>query len=149
MADRHAKQERANELRSRAADACRDSVAKIQRAEEACAQTVAVLADFSGRPFGDRDDRFLLRVARCRPIVGFVRNDLRRWLERSDVAVETASEITLACSEACANAVEHAHETTRQLVEVEAVLDDAELQLRIRDYGVRGLGLSCAVAAST
>ena len=69
-------------------------------------------------------------------MVGFVRYDLGRWLERSGLRPETVSEVTLACSEACANAVEHAHETTRQLVEVEALLDGAELELRIRDYGI-------------
>lgn len=136
VAERRAGQERANEQRSRAAAACRDSLEKIRLAEEACATTVTLLADFTGRPFGDRNERFRLHVARCRPVVGFVRHDLRRWLERIGVSPETANEVTLACSEGCANAVEHAHETTRQLVEVEAVLDDAELELRIRDYGV-------------
>jgi serine/threonine-protein kinase RsbW len=69
-------------------------------------------------------------------MVGFVRHDLRRWLERAGLPRETVSEVTLACSEACANAVEHADETMRQLVEVEALFDGVQLELRIRDYGI-------------
>jgi serine/threonine-protein kinase RsbW len=65
----------------------------------------------------------------------FVRSDLRRWLERADVQCEIADEVTLACSEACANAIEHPQGATRQLVEIEARRDGTQLELRVRDFG--------------
>ena len=126
----------AHELCSRAADACRAAVAAQRRSEEAFDRTAAVLIGFRCRPFGDRDGGFLLRVGRSRPLVRFVRHDLRRWLERAGLAAEALSDVELACSEACANAVEHPRRASRQLVEVEAAIDDAELELRVRDFGV-------------
>jgi anti-sigma regulatory factor (Ser/Thr protein kinase) len=150
VAQRQALKARNEELRSRAAQARGRAAAERRRAEEACARAAAVLVAHDGRPFGDRGSSFVLGIARVPSLVRLVRHDLRRWLERAGVRSELVSEITLACSEACANAVEHPHRASRQLVEVEAVLDDAELELRIRDFGawserpgsaVRGRGL--------
>lgn len=77
----------------------------------------------------------MLRVSRSRPLVRFVRHDLSRWLERAGLPAESVSEVALACSEACANAVEHARHARCQLVEIEAALEDNELELRVRDQG--------------
>jgi hypothetical protein len=98
-------QARASAVRSRAADVRSEALATAQRAEEMCARTVAVLAGFTGRPFGDRNERFLLRVARCRPMVGFVRHDLRRWLERAGLPRETVSKHCSRRSHACVSSV--------------------------------------------
>jgi anti-sigma regulatory factor (Ser/Thr protein kinase) len=102
----------------------------------ACDRTAAVLTSFGGRPLGDRDGRFLLGVGRSRPLVRLVRHDFRRWLEQAGLPAEGVSEVILACSEACANAVEHPHGAGRQLVEVEATLHGRELELRVRDFGL-------------
>ncbi|HZD87895.1 MAG TPA: ATP-binding protein [Gaiellaceae bacterium] len=136
VVERHASAEaRAQELRSRAADARSSAAAERRRSELALDRAVTLLIGFGGRPFGDRDGRFLLRLGRVRPVVRFVRHDLRRWLEAAGLPPEPVSEVTLACSEGCANAVEHAHRAARQLVEVEATLGGGELELRIRDFG--------------
>lgn len=45
------------------------------------------------------------------------------------------SEIILACSEACANAVEHPRHPRHQAVEIEAAFDGSQLALRVRDFG--------------
>jgi serine/threonine-protein kinase RsbW len=68
-------------------------------------------------------------------MVRFARRDLRRWLEAAGLRAELVDEIELACSEACANAVEHPQQARRQLFEIEALLDDGEVELRVRDYG--------------
>ena len=84
-------------------------------------------------------------------MVRFARHDLRRWLEAAGLLAEVVDKIELACSEACANAVEHPRQPRRQLVEIQAHLDDSEVELRVRDYGswkeprqseLRGRGLS-------
>jgi anti-sigma regulatory factor (Ser/Thr protein kinase) len=143
VAERHGSKARPCELRSRAAEARRAaaeeqqrSAVGRQRAEMGCDRTAAVLTSLGGRPIGDRDGRFLLGVGRSRPLVRFVRHDFRRWLEQADLPAEGVSEVVLACSEACANAVEHPHGAERQLVEVEAALDGRQLELRIRDFGL-------------
>jgi anti-sigma regulatory factor (Ser/Thr protein kinase) len=65
-----------------------------------------------------------------------VRDELRSWLEQAGLPAEGVSEVILACSEACANAVEHPLRSERQLVEVEATLNGRELELRVRDFGL-------------
>jgi serine/threonine-protein kinase RsbW len=84
-------------------------------------------------------------------MVRFAHHDLRRWLERADLPLEVVNEVALACSDACANAVEHPQRATKQLVEIEAHRDESGLELRVRDYGAwseqrrsawRGRGLS-------
>lgn len=127
---------RAYELRSRAAEARRAALATRKQSEAAFDRTAAILIRFDGRPFGDLDGRrFLLHIGRARPLVRFVRHDLQRWLERAGLPADAVSEVTLACSEACANAVEHPDQARRQLVEIEAALEGTDLELRIRDFG--------------
>lgn len=129
-------------LLSRAAEARHAASVQRRRSEQACDRseqaiddTAAALIGWRGPPFGDRAGRFQLRLGRSRPLVRFVRHDLRRWLERAGLPAGLVSEITLACSEAFANAVEHPRRAARQLVEVEAALEGGELELRVRDFG--------------
>ena len=84
-------------------------------------------------------------------MVRFARHDLRRWLEAAQLPLQVVEEITLACSEACANAVEHPRRPARQLVEIEGRRRNSELELAVRDYGswnehratgLRGRGLN-------
>jgi anti-sigma regulatory factor (Ser/Thr protein kinase) len=125
----------AREVRTRSATLRREAEAQKRRTEMLCEQLAANLMQTSRRSFGGRGERFLLRLGRLRPLVRFARNDLRRWLEGAELPPEVVTDVTLACSEACANAVEHANEAKRQLVEIEARRDDAHLELRVRDYG--------------
>ena len=85
---------------------------------------------------GSRGGRFVRQVGRSPARVRLVRKDLRRWLEQAGVPAEGVNEVILACSEACANAVEHPLRSERPLVEVEAALDGRELELRVRDFGI-------------
>jgi anti-sigma regulatory factor (Ser/Thr protein kinase) len=113
---------------------------------------VHTLREVDGRPLGDHGDTFSLRLARLPQAVALVRHELRRWLVNRGVAPNDVVDITLACSEACANAVEHPGRPGRLAFEVEARREDDELLLSVRDFGAwtaadeattrgRGLGM--------
>lgn len=141
----------AREARSRGAALSADAAAGRRRAEEVCEQLVGTLLRFDGRPLGANGDGFRLRLGRLRPLVRLARHDVRRWLEEAQLPAELVDDVTLACSEACANAVEHPQGASRQLVEIEGRCSEGELELRVRDFGrwsdhgpseLRGRGLT-------
>ena len=141
----------AHEVRSQSAALSDAAVAQQRRTDELCERLAEALILFDGPPLGDRGERFLLRLGRLRPLVRLARHDVRRWLERVGLSPDVIHEVTLACSEACANAIEHPRDAGRQLVEIEAHRADGHLELRVRDFGrwmdrapseVRGRGLS-------
>ena len=82
-----------------------------------------------------RSQHLRLRLPRHPVSVSLARHALRRWLEELDLEPGEVDDLTLALSEACANAVEHAHGTRREAVEVEVRMEAAELLLTVRDYG--------------
>ena len=125
---------RARAERVRAEELRRAAAANRHRTEELCERLASGGLD-ARKSYGDRGKRFVLRLGRLRPLLGFARNELRRWLESMDLSAEVVDDATLACSEACANAIEHAGNPTRQLVEIEGRIERAQLLLRVRDYG--------------
>jgi anti-sigma regulatory factor (Ser/Thr protein kinase) len=143
---------RARNARARA-DLLREHAASERaRTQLLTNRLVQKLRDGEGRPHGDHGDTFSLRLARLPQAVALVRHELRRWLDDHGVASEDAVDITLACSEACANAVEHAARPGRFAFEVEARRERDELSLAVRDFGAwtaadeasfrgRGLGM--------
>ncbi len=65
-----------------------------------------------------------------------LRRVLGRWLRDADASSREIEEITLACSEACANAIEHAYAPGPAALEVTAsVSDGGETVICVRDYG--------------
>jgi serine phosphatase RsbU (regulator of sigma subunit)/anti-sigma regulatory factor (Ser/Thr protein kinase) len=64
-----------------------------------------------------------------------VRQVLRRWLKAQSATDEEIYDITVACQEACANAVEHAYGPGREWFEVEAACDDRRVRVIVRDRG--------------
>ena len=100
-------------------------------------------------------DELHLRL-RARPsVLSEVRHVLRRWLSDRGASNEEIAEITIAASEACANAVEHAYPPSHEEFEVDARADDQEITITVRDTGSwraprdenRGRGLSIMNAA--
>jgi anti-sigma regulatory factor (Ser/Thr protein kinase) len=127
-------------LRARNARARSDLLRQRAVSQREQAQTLAIrlmraLSDNDGRAHGDRGDTFSLRLARMPQAVALVRSELRRWLDERGVAPEDQVDITLACSEACANAVEHPGRPGRLAFEVEAWREGGELLLSVRDFG--------------
>jgi serine/threonine-protein kinase RsbW len=83
-----------------------------------------------------RSSGFELELAAETDNVPLVRHALRGLLEASGVTEERISDITLAVTEACANAVLHAYMDSRGQFEAAADLSPAgELVVTVRDYG--------------
>jgi serine/threonine-protein kinase RsbW len=83
-----------------------------------------------------RSSGFELELAAETDNVPLVRHALRGLLEASGVPEERISDIALAVTEACANAVLHAYPRSRGQFEVAADLTPGrELVVRVRDYG--------------
>ena len=84
-----------------------------------------------------------------------VRRILRRWLSARGADEADLAEMTIAVSEACANAIEHAYAPSPATFELHGWADDGEITMTVRDSGRwraprgqnRGRGLSIIVAA--
>lgn len=86
-------------------------------------------------PVGHQGDLFALRLPRLPVTLGLVRRNFAKWLERHWVPREDASDITLAFSEACANAMEHPRSPERPAVEIAAWASASEVEIVVRDFG--------------
>jgi serine phosphatase RsbU (regulator of sigma subunit)/anti-sigma regulatory factor (Ser/Thr protein kinase) len=64
-----------------------------------------------------------------------VRHLLRRWLQRQGADPDETYDITVACQEACANAVEHAYAPGPAGFELEAERAEGAIYLTVRDRG--------------
>jgi anti-sigma regulatory factor (Ser/Thr protein kinase) len=103
-------------------------------AGEAPGDDIAILA-ISNVPLGGR---LRVELPADPKVVGRVRFLLDRLMAEADTAVGENARyaIKLACTEACANAIEHAHGPESATFEVEAELADGEVVVRVRDHGV-------------
>ena len=126
---------RAQNARARSEVLRQRAVSQREQAQTLAIRLMRALSESDGRTHGDRGDTFSLRLARMPQLVALVRHELRRWLDDHGVASDDQVDITLACSEACANAVEHPGRPGRQAFEVEAWREDGELLLSVRDFG--------------
>ena len=96
-----------------------------------------------------RDDAAIL-VARSQPLsnplllsfpaeveaIPTLRRVLGRWLHEAEATRTEIDEISLACSEACANAIEHAYAPGPATLEVRAALSEAgDAVVCVRDFG--------------
>ena len=64
-----------------------------------------------------------------------IRQVLRRWLHAHGARPEDVAAVTLACGEACANAIEHAYPPSMAAFELEATYADGLVTLIVRDTG--------------
>ena len=88
-------------------------------------------------------------------VLGQMRRMLARWLQAHGAQPKEVDALTLACGEACANAIEHAYSPGLAYFELEAVHDDGLVTLAVRDTGRwraargmnRGRGLKMVEAA--
>jgi anti-sigma regulatory factor (Ser/Thr protein kinase) len=64
-----------------------------------------------------------------------LRRMLMRWLRATKASAQEIYDITIACGEACANAIEHAYGARPASFEVEGAVDGDLVTLRVRDYG--------------
>nr|WP_281381638.1 SpoIIE family protein phosphatase [Conexibacter arvalis] len=64
-----------------------------------------------------------------------IRHLLRRWLRGRGASEEEAYDITVACQEACANAVEHAYGPGAHSFSLQGRFEDGRVSLTVRDGG--------------
>jgi anti-sigma regulatory factor (Ser/Thr protein kinase) len=140
------------------------AVAGARTPEAACVLAMAELVPDGGL----RDDAAIvalqnstvpaelhLRLPAQPKTLAHVRRVLRRWLSSHGADEGDVVEVTIAVSEACANAIEHAYSPAPASFELHAAEDDGEVTIAIRDEGRwrprrgsnRGRGLSIMVAA--
>jgi anti-sigma regulatory factor (Ser/Thr protein kinase)/putative methionine-R-sulfoxide reductase with GAF domain len=114
-------------------------------AEEICQRVIDALVPALGSP--DDVAVVALRNALIEPdmrlrlpadpqVLVQVRQMLRRWLRSKGARAEEIAAITLACGEACANAIEHAYAPGRASFELEANHSAGVVTLAIRDDGI-------------
>jgi serine phosphatase RsbU (regulator of sigma subunit)/anti-sigma regulatory factor (Ser/Thr protein kinase) len=132
--------------------------------EDACAFAVRQLVP----PEGLRDDGAIVSIQNAvvpaelhvtlpaePKTLAHVRRILRRWLNDRGADEGDVAEMTIAVSEACANAIEHAYSPSPATFELHASARDGEIVITVRDAGRwrpprgenRGRGLSIIVAA--
>jgi anti-sigma regulatory factor (Ser/Thr protein kinase) len=119
--------ERARSERARSVELMEQSEQLSQRLVDALRNNPTDVLDASG-------ETFVLRLARVRPAVALLRHRLGRWLEHRGVDDDRAHDLTLAASEACANAVEHPV-AGHGAFEVEGACSDDEVVIVVRDFG--------------
>jgi anti-sigma regulatory factor (Ser/Thr protein kinase)/putative methionine-R-sulfoxide reductase with GAF domain len=76
-----------------------------------------------------------LRLPAHPQVLAGVRQALRRWLRAQGAHADDIAAITLACGEACANAIEHAYAPGRATFELEASYVSGMVTLAVRDRG--------------
>jgi serine phosphatase RsbU (regulator of sigma subunit)/anti-sigma regulatory factor (Ser/Thr protein kinase) len=80
-------------------------------------------------------DRLAGRWAATPDSLAPIRSLVRRWLRSHGAADTETYDITVACQEACANAIEHAYGPGRADFTVDGEVVDGEVRLTVRDRG--------------
>lgn len=78
---------------------------------------------------------FQITLDRRPECAGELRARLQAWLSDVGATPDEIFDVTLACSEAFANAIEHPVDAADQSIDVEASLSHGELTLMVRDHG--------------
>src|SRR5712691_11444441 len=82
--------------------------------------------------------RLRLRLQARPESVPLLRERLCLWLDEVGANGEEVFDLSLAVTEAFANALEHPHEPTARMIEVEGRSADHTITLTVRDYGSWG-----------
>lgn len=81
------------------------------------------------------DERLQLRLPAEPEALSSLRRTLARWLNEAEAGAEESYDLTVACGEACANAIEHAYPPGDAEFEVELAREDGEVTVTVRDFG--------------
>jgi anti-sigma regulatory factor (Ser/Thr protein kinase)/putative methionine-R-sulfoxide reductase with GAF domain len=136
--------ERRGESLTAGLERLRATAGVVASAEEICQRVIDALVPALGAP----DDVALvalrnapvetdlrLRVPADPRMLSQVRQMLRRWLRSRGARAEEIAAMTLACGEACANAIEHAYAPGHASFELEAMYAGGVVTLAVRDTG--------------
>jgi serine phosphatase RsbU (regulator of sigma subunit)/anti-sigma regulatory factor (Ser/Thr protein kinase)/chorismate mutase len=108
-----------------------DTIVREMVADGRPADDVALLAARVA-PLGER---LVTRWPARAETLANVRHLLRRWLRHQGATDDEIYDITVACQEACANAVEHAYAPGEEAFEVEAVRNGPVVEVSVHDRG--------------
>ena len=140
-------------LMERAGEALDDGFDRLRAAGSAGASDPEELADRLVKallPGGAATDDAAVLVMAIHPVAAelevtlmaepesapLLRRVLRRWLREHGASPDEVEEFTLACGEACANAIEHAYPPESRSFLVGAhVEEDGEIVMRVQDWG--------------
>ena len=64
-----------------------------------------------------------------------LRQRLYLWLDELGAGSDEIFDVSVACTEAFANAVEHPHEPTTDAIDIEGSLSDSTITITVHDYG--------------
>jgi anti-sigma regulatory factor (Ser/Thr protein kinase) len=67
--------------------------------------------------------------------LALVRHSLSRWLDAAQVEERDAYRVTIAANEACMNAIEHAFAPSDERLQVDARIDNGDVDVLVRDHG--------------
>jgi PAS domain S-box-containing protein len=81
------------------------------------------------------DGRVVLEVAGDPGALSATRDTVRRWLGEAGASASETHDITMACNEACQNAIEHAYELGADLFDVLLERSGAQISITVRDHG--------------
>ena len=84
----------------------------------------------------DTDAVFRARLPATPPSIALFREQLRSWLDQRHVAASQVFDIVLACSESLTLVIEHGGRQVALVVDVAAAIEDGEVVLTTRDYGL-------------
>jgi anti-sigma regulatory factor (Ser/Thr protein kinase) len=79
---------------------------------------------------------FHARLHATPPSIAILRQQLRHWLEGAPFSAAEIFDIVLACSESLALVIEDQPRQVALVVDVDATLEEGEIVLRTRDYGL-------------
>jgi anti-sigma regulatory factor (Ser/Thr protein kinase) len=64
-----------------------------------------------------------------------LRQRLYLWLDELGATNDEIFDVSLACTEAFANAIEHPHRPTADVIDVEGTIGNGAIAISVRDYG--------------
>ena len=99
---------------------------------EGAANDDAAVLVMAVHPLADELEVTLVAEPESAPLL---RRILRRWLREHGASPDEVEELTLACGEASANAIEHAYPPEARSFLVRAHVEDGEIVMRIQDWG--------------
>ncbi len=107
-------------------------LASLDQDDERSSDDIAVVAVRLPAKLGERLE---LRLPAEPESLVSVRSALRSWLAGIGATPDDVHDVTLACNEACANAIEHPRSPSERAFEVEAEAADGEVSVTVRDFG--------------
>jgi PAS domain S-box-containing protein len=111
---------------------CERVLVKLASSEDAQADDVTMIALHA---LAQLDARVVLKVAGDPGALTSARETVRRWLHEAGASAVESHDITMACNEACQNAIEHAYALGADLFDLVLERTGRDVAITVRDHG--------------